>query len=110
MQEYQPEFRLISEAELREIRRLWLTERHDWEDSLPQIYHQATGQQLDWEFNDVSLPGKLELELLQEVAAKHETPVKLLQKLIDAEWQCRTVPRDSGAGLRQRATAQFDKD
>jgi len=87
VQEYESEFELIGEAELREIRRLWLTERHDWEDSLPQIYQQATGQQLDWEYNDVSLPGKLELELLQEIANNHDTPVKLLQKLIDAEWQ-----------------------
>ncbi|MCB0164976.1 MAG: DNA phosphorothioation system sulfurtransferase DndC, partial [Anaerolineae bacterium] len=30
VQEYEPTFTLISEEELREIRRLWLTERQDW--------------------------------------------------------------------------------
>lgn len=87
VQEDNPEFILISEEELREIRRIWLTERQDWEDSLPQIYQEITGKNLDWEQNDVSIPGKLELGLLQEVSETHDVPVRLLQKLLDAEWQ-----------------------
>lgn len=87
VQTYDPDFVLISEAELREIRRLWLTERQDWADSLPQLYQNVTGRSLDWEQNDVSMPGRLELELLQEVAQARDVPVRLLQKLIDAEWQ-----------------------
>jgi DNA sulfur modification protein DndC len=82
-----PTFTVISEAELREIRRLWLAERQDWADSLPSIYHAITGRNLDWEQNDVSTPGKLELALLQEAAQAQDVPEKLLQKLIDAEWQ-----------------------
>ncbi len=84
---YNPDFVLIGHEELKEIRRLWLTERQDWQDSLPQIYHEITGNSLDWEQNDVSMPGKLELDLLQEVAEVHNLPVRLLQKLLDAEWQ-----------------------
>lgn len=87
VQQYDPEFRLISQEELKEIRRLWLTERQDWEDSIPKIYDQITGESLDWEYNDVSMPGELELELLQQFAQTHAVPVKLVQKLIDAEWQ-----------------------
>lgn len=87
VREYDPNFVLIGEGELKEIRRLWLTERQDWEDALPHIYTEVTGQTLDWEYNDVSLPGQLELELLQPFAETHEVPVRLVQKLMDAEWQ-----------------------
>jgi DNA sulfur modification protein DndC len=80
-------FVLIGEAELREIRRLWLTERQDWEDSLPKIYAEVTGRSLDWDYNDVSIPGQLELELLQQFAQMHSVPIRLVQKLLDAEWQ-----------------------
>ena len=82
-----PDFTLISLAELREIRRLWLAERQDWEDSLPRIYADVTGHATEWEISDISTPGRLELDLLQQCAAQHDVPTKLLQKLIDAEWQ-----------------------
>ncbi|MFQ5500412.1 MAG: DNA phosphorothioation system sulfurtransferase DndC, partial [Candidatus Zixiibacteriota bacterium] len=87
VQKYDPDFELISEEELREIRRLWLTERQDWEDSLPEIYTEVTGQTMDFEHNDVNMPGRLELDLLQKIAHKHDVPVRLPQKLMDAEWQ-----------------------
>lgn len=87
VQQHDPNFDLISEAELKEIRRIWLTERHDWADSVPEIYRQATQQTLAWEHNDVTLPGKLELELLQQLTQTQGVPLKLVQKLIDSEWQ-----------------------
>jgi DNA sulfur modification protein DndC len=87
VQEYDPDFILIGEDELKEIRRLWLTERQDWEDSLPQIYTEVTGRVINWDFNDVSTPGQLEFELLERVAQKHDVPIRLSQKLLDAEWQ-----------------------
>src|SRR5690606_29152313 len=55
--------------------------------SLPQIYHKVTGRVLDWDYNDVSRPGQLELELLQRFAEKYDIPIRLIQKLVDAEWQ-----------------------
>jgi len=80
-------FELVSERELREIRRLWLTERQDWDDSLPQIARPFTGRVIEWEVNDVSRPGRMELDLLTRVAQEHDVPVRLVQKLLDAEWQ-----------------------
>ena len=87
IQEHDLDFVLIGEDELREIRRLWLTERQDWEDSLPGIHTEVTGQTIDWDYNDVSMPSRLELVLLQRVTRKYDVPVRLPQKLIDAEWQ-----------------------
>src|SRR5262249_6276619 len=46
-QEGPPEFRnlqLITLEELHEIRRIWLHEKHEFDDSLPQIYEEATGE------------------------------------------------------------------
>ncbi len=96
VQAFDPQLELISERELREIRCLWLTERQDWEDSLPDIVSAVTGRTMTWELNDVSRPGPLELDLLRRVTKKHDVPVRLPQKLLDAEWQC--------YGMRRRAS------
>jgi DNA sulfur modification protein DndC len=87
IQQEQPELSLISLDELREIRRIWLMERQDWEDSLPRIYEEVTGRQVDWEQYDHAMPGELEAELLGQLAADFDVPTQLVQKLLDAEWQ-----------------------
>ena len=96
IQTHDPEFRLISSDELREIRRIWRMERQDWGDSLPAIYQEVTGQSIAWEQNDVYAPGQLEANLLAELGEAHGVPVKLVQKLLDAEWQ--------HYGMRRRST------
>lgn len=108
VQEHDPEFTLISTDELREIRRIWLSERQDWADSAPGIYTAVTGRKLDWEQNDAYTPGKVEDELLRELSASHNVPLQLLQKLLDAEWQ--------NQGMRRRTSIHksiekiFDED
>lgn len=93
--EYDPDFVLIAETELREIRRLWITERQDWDDSLPQIYSEVMGQSLQWDRNEVYTPGKLESETLRAMSQEYDIPLQMIQKLIDAEWQ--------HYGMRRRA-------
>lgn len=87
LQREKPEMSLISLDELREIRRIWLLERQDWEDSLPKIYTAVTGQVVDWEQNDATMPGQIEAELLAMLTEEEDVPMRLLQKLLDAEWQ-----------------------
>jgi DNA sulfur modification protein DndC len=96
IQHYDPGFQLISQDELREIRRLWITERQDWGDSLPALYHAVTGKTLAWEVNDIPTPGQLEAEILETVTTDAGVPLRLVQKLIDVEWQ--------HYGMRRRAT------
>lgn len=93
---HDPHFTFVSEAELHEIRRLWLTERHDWQDSLPAIYAEIMGRNLDWVQSDVVMPGKIDAEILEQVAQRQAIPTKLIQKLLDAEWQ--------HYGMRRRAS------
>lgn len=84
---YDPDFELISIAELAEIRRIWISERQDWQDELPDIYNSVTGKVLQGNFSDVFVPGATELEILHELSNQHEVPIQLVQKLLDAEWQ-----------------------
>jgi len=81
-----PHIQLILPEELQEIRRIWRMERGDWEDSVPKIYREVTGEDLDWVSDDVSFSSK-EKSLLAEVCEKHNIPLQLLIKLLDAELQ-----------------------
>lgn len=87
VQQYDPNFSLISIDELREIRRIWMTERQDWQDSLPQLYEEANDQVLDWDYEDIATPKETEAVVLQQIAQQYSVPLELVQKLLDAEWQ-----------------------
>src|SRR5690606_8395294 len=86
VQEHDPDYELVSEAELRSIRRLWRTERHDWGDSLPALHEEVTGLKWHWERDDIGAPGVLEAEELAQSAEEHDVPVDLMRQLVDAEW------------------------
>jgi len=87
VKQYDPDFELISIAEVAEIRRIWISERQDWQDELPSLYESVTGKPLSGNFSDVFVPGTTELQILQELSLEHEVPIQLVQKLLDAEWQ-----------------------
>jgi DNA sulfur modification protein DndC len=87
---------LISEAELHEIRRLWRTERQDWEDSLPQIYRDVTGEDLDWVCDDVTSFNTKDDALLKEIERKHNVPTGVIAKLLDLERDKQGMGRRAG--------------
>jgi len=61
-------FELITAEELEEIRRLWVHEKHEFEDSLPQIYFRAMGRPYPTEQLDDSTPFRPDdIRLLREV-------------------------------------------
>jgi DNA sulfur modification protein DndC len=79
---------LITCEELSEIRRIWLEERHEFDDSLPRIYEEVTGES----FQDIrpgaerKLLGSDEWEVLQEIC-NDEMHLELMAKLLDTERQ-----------------------
>jgi len=96
-----PEFRdldLISIAELSEIRRIWLEEKHEFDDSLPRIYEEVTGE----EFNDPrigagnSLLGSEEWQTLEELCEGDTMHLELMTRLLDTERQYLTKVRRVG--------------
>ena len=82
-----PNFSLILPEEIHEIRRIWLTERGDWQDSIPQIYRENTDTDLQWISDDTGVFSSKEGLILHEVCEKYDLPEMLVQKLLDAERQ-----------------------
>ena len=89
-----PKMQLISSEELQEIRRIWRAERGDWEDSIPKIHHEITGENIDWSKDDVAFSSK-EKSLLLEVCEKHVVPIQLVMKLFDVELQTQGMSKRS---------------
>jgi DNA sulfur modification protein DndC len=80
-----PNVCLIQPEELHKIRQLWIHEEGDWEDSLPRIYENETGEHLDWLVDDQAGVGGLEKQFLEQVAREESLPEGMLQELFDVE-------------------------
>jgi DNA sulfur modification protein DndC len=91
-----PDFTLISTAELQEIRRIWRAEEQDWEDSVPKIYREVMGEELPCATDDVTCFSVRDKELLFRMAGKHELPGRLVAKLLDVERQMHGMSRRAG--------------
>ncbi len=87
---------LIIEAELHEIRRIWRTERQDWEDSVPQIYTRVMKRPMEWLQDDIGAFSAQEYRLLGEVCATHDLPTDLVARLLEQERQMQGMHRRSG--------------
>ena len=89
---------LITPEELSEIRRIWLEERHEFDDSLPRIYEEVTGEP----FRDLrpgagsSLLGTDEWNVLEEICGDDSMHLELMAKLLDTERQYHTKSRRVG--------------
>jgi len=96
--EHMGDITLINLEELSEIRRIWLEERHEFDDSLPRIYQEVTGM----EFRDprpgadYSLLGSDEWAVLEEICADDYMQLELMAKLLDTERQYRKKARRVG--------------
>lgn len=111
-----PEFRnleLISLAELQEIRRIWLYEKHEFQDSLPRIFHEATGEEFPKPAGDDNLLRCEDWEILLEVCQDDEEFFQLQTGLLDIEREFRGMARRSGIyeALEERLRAgQFGNE
>jgi DNA sulfur modification protein DndC len=103
-----PEFNLILPDELYEIRRIWQTQRSDWEDSVPRIYKEVTGTTLDWTKDDLGSFSQTEKELLKKICDEHCVPLRLVTKLMDVEQQLQGMTRRSS--IYNRLNEVFSED
>lgn len=89
---------LITPEELSEIRRIWLEEKHEFDDSLPRIYREVTGVP----FIDPrpgagsTLLGLDEWNVLEEISDGDAMHLELMAKLLDTERQYQTKSRRVG--------------
>jgi DNA sulfur modification protein DndC len=89
-----PFITLIAEEELSEIRRIWLDERHEFDDSLPRIYEEVMGKPFkDTRIQEKKLLGNDEWLILQEICSEDAMHLELMTKLLDTERQHATKSR-----------------
>lgn len=86
---------LITREELARIRQLWQLEAGDWEDSLPQLYREIVGEELDVPQDDWSGMGATDKEILDRVARRHGLVPQLLTELFDVEREQHGMSRRS---------------
>jgi DNA sulfur modification protein DndC len=95
--EHVREIELITLEELNEIRRIWVAEKHEFEDSVPRIYENATGHRFpNVRIDDSLIFGAAEIALLKEVCGEDRLQFELLRELLDVEQRYRTQARRSG--------------
>ncbi|MGB5900959.1 MAG: DNA phosphorothioation system sulfurtransferase DndC, partial [Geitlerinemataceae cyanobacterium] len=89
---------LITPEELSEIRRIWLEEKHEFDDSLPRIYREVTGEKfIDPRLGaDNTLLGLDEWDILEELSNGDAMHLELMAKLLDTERQYQTRTNRSG--------------
>ncbi|GAB3861623.1 DNA phosphorothioation system sulfurtransferase DndC [Dactylosporangium cerinum] len=88
---------LITLAELEEIRRIWIVEKHEFEDALPRIYADATGRPYPGKPLDEALPlGAVEVELLAEICGDDRLLFETVRELLDIERRHRNQLRRAG--------------
>jgi len=95
--DYVRELELITLPELHEIRRLWVVEKHEFEDSLPRIYQETTGRDYPGaSLHEHSAFGAVEAAQLREVCGEDTLHFEMLRELLDTEQRHRNMARRSG--------------
>jgi len=77
---------LVTEEELREIRRIWLEEKHEFEDAMPRLYYEVTGRPWpDTTDESSKVFGEPEWRLLEELCDPDTLRLELLSWVLDLE-------------------------
>lgn len=92
---------LITLPELQAIRRIWVNEKHEFDDSLPEIYGEVLGRPFfDPEWLGFSTFGHDEWEILKQVCAEmnpsEELNFEMMYSLIDIENRANSLNRRKG--------------
>lgn len=92
------EISLIQPEELYAIRREWMFDPNepDWADSLPKIYKEVYGTELNWADQDSGTFTQADAELLKSLEGEHEVPHELVMKLIELEQSMDGLSRRKG--------------
>ncbi len=87
---------LISMPELHEIRRIWLYEKHEFDDSLPKLYQEVFDEALPVTASDDNLLRAEDWSILQEVCGEDQEFFQLQASLLDIEREFRGMSRRAG--------------
>ncbi|MFZ3440206.1 DNA phosphorothioation system sulfurtransferase DndC [Vibrio harveyi] len=92
------EIELITVPELHAIRQEWIHDPNepDWDDSLPTIFKQVYGYDLDWVYDDNASFGKDDAQLIHELCDNFDIEPEMIMKLIELEVSMEGLSRRSG--------------
>jgi DNA sulfur modification protein DndC len=99
---------LISKEELEEIRRVWRLEIQDWEDSVPRLFREIIGHDLDWISNETPVFGPEDRRTLDGICSRVGVPGEMVAKLLDIERDLNAMSRRSS--IHQKIAAVFEED
>lgn len=99
---------LISLDELNEIRRIWVIDKHELEDTLPAIYEECTGEAFpNEEFDDDLVLGASEMSELEALCSEDRLHYELTRELLSTTRQQRSSARR--ANLFNKLESTFSK-
>ena len=103
---------LISIKEVQEIRRIWMYEKREFDDSLPELYESVTGESLPVVESDDQLLGSEDWQLLNEICGDDPIFFQLQTDLLDVEREFRGMTRRAGIydAIENRLKAAQFKD
>ena len=95
--DYVRDLELITMPELHEIRRIWVVDKHELEDSLPRIYQEATSRPYPGStLHEHSAFGAEEIDQLREVCGDDNVHFQMVRELLATEQRHRNMARRSG--------------
>jgi len=97
--------KLITMDELHEIRRIWLNEKHEFDDSLPRIFQEVTGEEFPRHDIDNNPLRTEDWSLLKEVCGEDEAFFDLQVRLLGIEQNHRGMSRR--AGIFEKLESRF---
>ncbi|HAS6644736.1 TPA: phosphoadenosine phosphosulfate reductase family protein [Vibrio parahaemolyticus] len=92
------EIELITVPELHAIRQEWIHDPNepDWDDSLPTIFKEVYGYDLDWVYDDNASFGKDDAQLIHELCDNFDIEPEMIMKLIELEVSMEGLSHRSG--------------
>lgn len=88
---------LITLEELEEIRRIWVVEKHEIEDSLPRVYEEATGASYAGRrLDDNLVMGAPEMDILRDLCGNDDLHFQLARELLSIEKRHKSMLRRAG--------------
>lgn len=92
------EIELITVPELHAIRQEWIHDPNepDWNDSLPTMFKEVYGFDLDWVYDDNASFGKDDAQLIHELSEDFDITPELVMKLIELEIATEGLSRRNG--------------
>jgi DNA sulfur modification protein DndC len=103
-------YELITKPELEQIRVEWRQDPNepDWEDSVPRIYREALGEDIQWSLNDDFIFTGDEAQLIDRLCSENRLPKQLFMKLLELEVSFEGYARRSN--LQQELKALLSRD